>query len=99
MPFGLCNAPTTFERLVDNTLRGLKWSVCLRYLDDVVVFSPDFPTHLLRLRLVLPNERRPAAKPQKVPFRRAAADDLRRHCVQAGCSCRPCKHASGRRVS
>lgn len=53
MPFGLCNAPATFERLMDNTLRGLKWSICLCYLDDVVVFSPDFPTHLLRLRQVL----------------------------------------------
>uniref|UniRef100_A0A6G5A989 Putative tick transposon n=1 Tax=Rhipicephalus microplus TaxID=6941 RepID=A0A6G5A989_RHIMP len=53
MPFGLCNAPATFERLMDNTLRGLKWSVCLCYLDDIVVFSPDFPTHLLRLQLVL----------------------------------------------
>lgn len=53
MPFGLCNAPATFERMMDNLLRGLKWKTCLCYLDDVVIFSPDFPTHLCRLEEVL----------------------------------------------
>lgn len=53
MPFGLCNAPATFERMMDNILRGLKWHICLCYLDDVVVFSPDFETHLARLHQVL----------------------------------------------
>lgn len=49
MPFGLCNAPATFERMMDSILRGLKWKTCLCYLDDIVVFSPDFDTHLRRL--------------------------------------------------
>lgn len=53
MPFGLCNAPATFERMMDNILRGLKWKICLCYLDDVVIFSPDFDTHLRRLEQVL----------------------------------------------
>lgn len=53
MPFGLCNAPATFERMMDTILRGLKWNTCLCYLDDVVVFAPDFPTHLHRLEQVL----------------------------------------------
>lgn len=53
MPFGLCNAPATFERMMDNVLRGLKWKTCLCYLDDIVVFSPDFNTHLERLEQVL----------------------------------------------
>lgn len=53
MPFGLCNAPATFERMMDNILRGLKWHICLCYLDDVVVFSPDFDTHLTRLHQIL----------------------------------------------
>lgn len=53
MPFGLCNAPATFERMMDNILRGLKWHICLCYLDDVVVFSSDFATHLTRLHQVL----------------------------------------------
>ena len=52
MPFGLCNAPATFERMIDNVLRGLKWNVCLCYLDDVLIFAPDFLTHLERVRTV-----------------------------------------------
>ncbi|UYV79479.1 hypothetical protein LAZ67_17002785, partial [Cordylochernes scorpioides] len=53
MPFGLCNAPATFERMMDGLLKGLKWTICLCYLDDIVVFSDDFEEHLRRLQLVL----------------------------------------------
>ncbi|GFU73002.1 retrovirus-related Pol polyprotein from transposon 17.6 [Trichonephila clavipes] len=51
MPFGLCNAP--FERMMDNLLRHFKWTMCLCYLDDIIVFSETFEDHLIRLRLVL----------------------------------------------
>ncbi|KAE9051323.1 hypothetical protein PR001_g1555 [Phytophthora rubi] len=53
MPFGLCNAVPAFERLMENVLVDLKWRTCLVYLDDCVVFSSDFPTHLVRLKQVL----------------------------------------------
>ncbi|GFU91027.1 retrovirus-related Pol polyprotein from transposon 17.6 [Trichonephila clavipes] len=53
MPFGLCNAPVTFERMMDNLLRHFKWTMCLCYLDDIIVFSETFEDHLIRLRLVL----------------------------------------------
>lgn len=53
MPFGLCNAPATFERMMDSLLQGFKWSTCLCYLDDVIVYSPTFDTHLDRLRAIL----------------------------------------------
>ncbi|GFS70624.1 hypothetical protein TNCV_520341 [Trichonephila clavipes] len=53
MPFGLCNAPATFERMLDNLLCHFKWTMCLCYLDDIIVFSETFEDHLIRLRLVL----------------------------------------------
>ena len=52
MPFGLCNAPSTFERLMEKVLAGLQWKVALLYLDDVIVFSSTMEQHLERLRLV-----------------------------------------------
>ena len=53
MPFGLVIAPATFERLVEWVLRGITWSDCLVYLDDILVFGPDFATTLARLVRVL----------------------------------------------
>ena len=52
MPFGLCNAPATFQRLMDVVLSGLKWKECLVYLDDVLIFSKDWDEHLLHLNHV-----------------------------------------------
>jgi len=49
MPFGLCNAPATFQRLMDSVLTGLNFEVCLAYLDDIIVFSRDLDTHFQRL--------------------------------------------------
>lgn len=53
IPFGLSNAPATFERMMDTVLRGLTWRTCLCYLDDVIVFSGSFNEHLHRLEEVL----------------------------------------------
>ncbi|UYV77740.1 hypothetical protein LAZ67_15002095 [Cordylochernes scorpioides] len=53
MPFGLCNAPATFERMIDSVLGSLKWNMCLCYLDDIVVYAPTFEEHLRHLQLVL----------------------------------------------
>ena len=52
LPFGLCNAPSTFQRLMHQVLHGLDWNICLIYLDDIIVFSRTFDEHLSRLRLV-----------------------------------------------
>ena len=50
MPFGLCNAPATFQCLMDLVLAGLQWSHCLVYLDDVIVLGRTFPEHLDNLQ-------------------------------------------------
>ena len=52
MPFGLCNAPATFERLMERVLAGLPWSVCLVYLDDIIVHVRTFKGKLESLRQV-----------------------------------------------
>ena len=39
MPFGLCNAPSTYQRLIMTVFHGLIGRICLAYLDDVIVFS------------------------------------------------------------
>ena len=52
VPFGLCNAPATFSRLMDRVLAGLHWETCLFYLDDIIVFSSTWEEHLARLRQV-----------------------------------------------
>ena len=52
MPFGLCNAPATFERLMDRVLQGLRWSRCLVYLDDIISFGTTFDDSLDNLTLI-----------------------------------------------
>lgn len=40
MAFGLCNAPATFQRLMQRCLSGLTVEAVLVYLDDIIVYSP-----------------------------------------------------------
>ena len=53
MPFGLCNAPATFERLMEAVLKGLSWDICLVYLDDIIVHTRSFDQHLMNLKCIL----------------------------------------------
>jgi len=53
MPCGLTNAPARFQRALDLILSGLKWQVCLVYLDDVIAFSKTVEEHIQHLDTVL----------------------------------------------
>ena len=70
MPFGLCNAPSCFQRLMECVLRGLNWRIALIYLDDVLVYSRTFDEHLQHLRLVFDRFREAGLKlkPRKCFF-------------------------------
>ena len=48
MPFGLGNAPASFQRLMNVVSSGLSIDVLLVYLDDIIVHSTDLPFHLER---------------------------------------------------
>ena len=51
MPFGLANAPATFERLMERVMRGLQWEILLIYLDDIIVFGKTIEEEIQRLRI------------------------------------------------
>ena len=53
MPFGLCNAPGTFMRVMDKAFGDLNFQFLLVYLDDIFVFGSTFEETLFRLETVL----------------------------------------------
>lgn len=53
MPFGLCNAPSTFQRLMQQMFGDQQCQSLLLYLDDIIVFSSTVTQHLQRLEVVL----------------------------------------------
>ena len=52
MPFGLCNAPSTFAKLMELVCKGLHWKIYLIYLDNVIVMGRTFEEELKRLKVV-----------------------------------------------
>jgi hypothetical protein len=52
-PFGLCNAPATFQRMMNDILRDFLHKFVTVYLDDVCIYSRSLEEHLEHLRLVL----------------------------------------------
>jgi hypothetical protein len=70
MPFGLTNSPPIFAKLMDMVLSGLRYDICMCYLDDIVVFSETAETHISNLRTVFERMRREnlVLKPGKCNF-------------------------------
>ena len=52
MPFGLCNAPATFQRAMQTVLAGLEWRDCFVYIDDILIVSRTFEEHLRHLEQI-----------------------------------------------
>lgn len=52
MPFGLRNAPATFQRVMEHILRGILNEKCLVYLDDIIIFSTSLQEHIQNLKAV-----------------------------------------------
>ena len=52
MPFGLCNAPASFQRMMNGVFSDMLSKNLLVYIDDVTIFSNTFEEHLRNLRKV-----------------------------------------------
>ena len=78
MPFGLCNAPATFSRLIMKALTGLDKKYYAPFLDDVAIFSKSFDDHIEHLFNVLNAQRKAGMtlNPRKCQFFRAKIDFL-----------------------
>ena len=59
MPFGLCNAPATFQ---ENVLAGLARDKCIIHLDDILVTGQTFQEHMENLRLIFTRLRQAGLK-------------------------------------
>ena len=85
MPFGLCNAPPTFQRLMLNCLGELNLTYCLIYLDDVIIFSRT-EEHLERTHVVFDRlgEHGLKLKPSKCDMFKTEINYLAHHVSKKG---------------
>ena len=86
MPFGLCNAPPTFQRVMLNCLGELNLTYCLIYLDDVIVLSWTEEEHLERMRVVFDrfHEHGLKLKPSKYDVFKTEINYLAHHVSKKG---------------
>jgi len=91
LPFGLSNAPSTFQRLMDQTLSKLKWTHSLVYLDDLLPIGKSFQEHNESLELVLKAllEANLTVKPNKCDFGMTEVEFLGHKVSQEGISVNP----------
>ena len=88
MPFGLCNAQATFQKLMQNCLGKLNMTYCLLYLDDIIVFLMTEEEHLHCLYVVFEHfrEHHLKLKPTKCRLFKSKINYLAHHvskeCIQ-----------------
>ncbi|XP_050505429.1 uncharacterized protein LOC126883802 [Diabrotica virgifera virgifera] len=93
MPFGLKNAPSTFQRMMDNVLKGLQGEICLVYMDDVIVYSTSLQEHIVNLTKVFQRLREARLKIQvdKCEFLKKQVNFLGHVVTQQGIKPNPAK--------
>ena len=86
MPFGLCNTPPTFQRLMLNCLGELNLTYCLIYLDDVIIFTLTEEEHLEWMHVVFDRFREPGLKlkPSKCEVFKTEINYLAHHMSKRG---------------
>lgn len=60
MPFGLTNAPATFQAYINETLAGLLDTICVAYMDDIIIYSDSQEEHPRHVKEVLEKLRKAA---------------------------------------
>ena len=93
LPFGLTNAPATFERLMERIMNGLQWDRCLIYLDDIIVYGKTFDEASDNLQCVLTRiqEAGLTLKPKKCDFFKEQVSFLGHLVSSEGVKCEPDK--------
>ena len=91
MGMGLTNAPATFQRLMYKVLGGLMWKHSMAYMDDLIVFSPNFDEHLRNLAEVFECIRKAGLKmkPPKCSFAKREVQYLGHIIAADGVRCDP----------
>ena len=93
MPFGLCNSPATFQRLMQTVLTSLEWKSCYVYIDNILVFSKTWEEHLDHLQQLFDRLRKAGLthKPVKWSFLRESVPFLGHIISQQGIQPDPTK--------
>ena len=53
MPFGLCNAPSTFQSMINHVFRDMLDAGVIAYMEDILVYSETIEEHVLIVRQVM----------------------------------------------
>ena len=93
MPFGLINAPATFQRLMQNVLGDLHLNGCVVYIDDIIIYSKTEEEHRELLVKVFKKLREAGLKlsPKKCHFMQSSVKCLGHIVSSEGISCDPAK--------
>ena len=91
MPFSLTNALATFVRVIDSALHSLLNVICIVYLNNILIFLPNFFTHVANIRLVLQQlvRHKPVVKAKKCEFLVSATKFLGHTILPKGVSMGP----------